>query len=308
MSKDVYMNKAIKEAYGGVATTRQPYDSRVASFLLRSHNKELNMSFKAMSWAAKAKTNTPVQKLVLLLLADRCSDNGVCFPSIERIADDACMSSKSVIENIKKLAAHGFISVHKNSVVRDNGIMSGGRHNVYVVHVGNYPLGKSIGEESSCCETLHMKKVHDIGEESSCRMVKKVHTNLSSNTINEPINYMSESDDSSRSSNSSNQKLDTEANSEGAKPKAQKKNIPPPLETVVEWARKYAAENNLPEYLVISKAKEAFEYYEKNMRNAGARTWKRCDGGTVKNWKLQIINNWFKKISPAKQEYYGNRL
>ena len=109
------------------------------------------MSFNAMAWAAKVKTSTPTQKLILLLLADRCSDNGICFPSVKRIAMDACISEKSAIENIKKLATNGFVSVHKNSVLDNGRIKDGGRCNLYVVHVGEYPLGlsKAIHEETS---------------------------------------------------------------------------------------------------------------------------------------------------------------
>ena len=141
------------------------------------------MSFHAMSWAAKAKTQTPTQKLILLLLADRAGDNGICWPSIDRIAEDACVSDRCVIENVKKLAALGFIYVHKNAVAeKELGIIKkGGRHNVYVVRVGEYPLGK-------CGVNIdQVNEVHDIGERGSCDMVNHIHPNLSIEPIKEPI-------------------------------------------------------------------------------------------------------------------------
>lgn len=73
------------------------------------------MSFKATTWAASVKTRTPTQKLILLLLANKTDDDGICSPSINRIADDACMSRSAVIENIKKLAANGFIDVTRRT-------------------------------------------------------------------------------------------------------------------------------------------------------------------------------------------------
>lgn len=74
------------------------------------------MSFKAMTWAASVKTPTSTQKLILLLLADRAGDDNTCFPSLKRIADDSCTSKRCVIENIKKLAANGFIFVEKRTI------------------------------------------------------------------------------------------------------------------------------------------------------------------------------------------------
>jgi hypothetical protein len=74
------------------------------------------MSFKTMSWAAKVKTDTPTQKLILILLADRANDCGFCYPSLNRIAEDACVTRQCVIENIKKLAAHGHINVTKRTI------------------------------------------------------------------------------------------------------------------------------------------------------------------------------------------------
>lgn len=94
------------------------------------------MSFRAMTWAAGVQTNTPTQKLILLLLADRASEEGTCYPSLNRIAFDACVSRQCVIENIKKLAAHGFISVQKRTIKSEE---SGNKHNksnIYLLHVG----------------------------------------------------------------------------------------------------------------------------------------------------------------------------
>ena len=104
------------------------------------------MSFKAMCWAAKAQTNTPVQKLVLLLLADRAGDEGTCFPSLSRIASDACMSKSAVIRNVKKLSDIGFVSVTRRTVPM--GKKKVNTSNLYLLHIDTYPLGMCSGSRT----------------------------------------------------------------------------------------------------------------------------------------------------------------
>ncbi len=45
----------------------------------------------------------PIEKLVMLCLADNANNEGVCFPSINTIAQKSGLSKKSVIDNIAKL-------------------------------------------------------------------------------------------------------------------------------------------------------------------------------------------------------------
>jgi hypothetical protein len=99
------------------------------------------MSFKAMTWAASVKTQTPIQKLILLMLSDKASDEGFCWPTMQSVADDCCMSRSCVLENIKKLSSLGFIQVEKRTVeMEDGGVRN--TSNLYRVCVGEYPLGK----------------------------------------------------------------------------------------------------------------------------------------------------------------------
>ena len=69
------------------------------------------MSFSAMAWASKQKTGKSSAKFVLLMLADRANEKGVCYPSLDRIASDCEMSRGTVISNIKILSESGFIRV-----------------------------------------------------------------------------------------------------------------------------------------------------------------------------------------------------
>ncbi len=149
------------------------------------------MSFRAMTWAASVKTQTPVQKLILLLLADRANDEGFCWPSINRIADDACISRQCVIENIKKLAALGFITVTKRTI-RDaeNGVEKSQTNlyhlNTWVVNVVDRGVVNDIDHPS---QRGLLGVVNDIDHPSQrglLGVVNDIDPNQSLEPINEP--------------------------------------------------------------------------------------------------------------------------
>ena len=50
------------------------------------------MSIRLMSAAWRLGGMSPGAKLVLLALCDNASDEGVCFPSIRKIAEKCCMA------------------------------------------------------------------------------------------------------------------------------------------------------------------------------------------------------------------------
>jgi len=79
------------------------------------------MSFEAMTWAIKKKTGSSTRKLILLLLADRANEDGVCWPSLSRIAEDCEISRDSVIRHIKQLERDGLIFVVRNSNKNNKG-------------------------------------------------------------------------------------------------------------------------------------------------------------------------------------------
>lgn len=71
------------------------------------------MSFKAMAWATGCKTGSSTKKLILLLLADRSNDDGVCWPSLDTIAADCELSKECVCRNIGQLSKSGFLHIEK---------------------------------------------------------------------------------------------------------------------------------------------------------------------------------------------------
>lgn len=72
------------------------------------------MSHEATNWASKVRGISPMQKLVLMLMAD-CHNGHTreCFPSIDTLAKDSCAGRMTVIRAIQGLEAAGLISIRK---------------------------------------------------------------------------------------------------------------------------------------------------------------------------------------------------
>ena len=134
------------------------------------------MSFRAMSWAASVKTHTPVQKLILLLLADRANDQGFCFPSMQTIADDACVSRQCVIENVKKLASQGLINVTRRTIKDEESGTNRQTSNLYHLNTGVVNMVDRV-----------VNMVDGGSQRGLQGVVNEVDTNLSIEPINEPI-------------------------------------------------------------------------------------------------------------------------
>lgn len=69
------------------------------------------MSFKVMSWASEQVTGKTLSKFILMMLADRSNDEGVCWPSVERLARETEMSERSVVRHIASLEELGLLTV-----------------------------------------------------------------------------------------------------------------------------------------------------------------------------------------------------
>jgi len=69
------------------------------------------MSIKLMTMAFNAYVNNPVRKLILIKLCDNANDDGVCWPSYARIADQCEVSKRCAMEHIKWLSDNGFLQV-----------------------------------------------------------------------------------------------------------------------------------------------------------------------------------------------------
>lgn len=61
------------------------------------------MSFQALAWAMRQKTGDMASKAVLMALANYADDEGSCFPSVQKLADDCECSARTVIRALKRL-------------------------------------------------------------------------------------------------------------------------------------------------------------------------------------------------------------
>lgn len=69
------------------------------------------MSIKLMTMAFNAYVFNPVRKLILIKLCDNANDDGVCWPSYAKIADQCEVSRRCVMEHIKWLSDNGFLVI-----------------------------------------------------------------------------------------------------------------------------------------------------------------------------------------------------
>ena len=69
------------------------------------------MSISVMSSVIKRYGGKPHLKLTLLILADRASDDGVCWPSYDELAGKLSCSRRSAINNVNDLIAAGLLEI-----------------------------------------------------------------------------------------------------------------------------------------------------------------------------------------------------
>lgn len=79
---------------------------------------------------------TPVQKLVLISLADQANDDGVSWPGVASMAKRTCLAERSVQRALRELVALGLVVIKERP----------GRSSVYVVTTGG--VTKSPPSES----------------------------------------------------------------------------------------------------------------------------------------------------------------
>jgi hypothetical protein len=88
------------------------------------------MSFQAMTWAVEQELPA-MQKIVLLMMANRTSnDNGLCFPSHDKLAKDCGMEKRSVIRQIEKLESANLLTVIRS--VDERGMKSVNKYRLHL--------------------------------------------------------------------------------------------------------------------------------------------------------------------------------
>lgn len=87
------------------------------------------MSFEAMTWAIGHKLPSQ-QKLVLLLLANRCnSETGMCIPKVKNLADECGMSERTVQRACQELEVAGLLKIVHRS---HEGVQLSNQYNLHL--------------------------------------------------------------------------------------------------------------------------------------------------------------------------------
>ena len=79
------------------------------------------MSIKAMTWVWEHCTECSTSLLMLLAMADHCNDEGVCFPSVGRLADKCRITVRRAQQIIETLKQDGDLGVLIGKGVEANG-------------------------------------------------------------------------------------------------------------------------------------------------------------------------------------------
>ncbi len=76
------------------------------------------MSWQATAWALQQQTGSSAAKLTLLALCNYADEDGICWPSQERLAAETEQSVDTVQRRIKQLAALGLVRVERREGAR----------------------------------------------------------------------------------------------------------------------------------------------------------------------------------------------
>lgn len=91
------------------------------------------MSVRASTWAWSLEEVMGSEVLVLLALADQANDEGLCWPSQEKLAPKARQSVSTLRRSLRSLEKMGLLTTITRSSTR------GRRSNLYLLHIGAKP-------------------------------------------------------------------------------------------------------------------------------------------------------------------------
>lgn len=114
------------------------------------------MSVRASTWAWSLEEVMGSEALVLLALADQANDEGLCWPSQEKLAPKARQSVNTLRRSLRSLEKMGLLTTITRSSTR------GRRSNLYLLHIGAKPdlsmrsaKAVNLGEDAAqACQML----------------------------------------------------------------------------------------------------------------------------------------------------------
>ena len=143
----------------------------------------------------------PTPKAVLISLADNANDHGVCWPSIPKIAERTCFSTRAVINAIKVLEEMGILIADR----------SNGRHTTYCLKPEKYV--KPVHEVHQCTsdtsEPNAPQPVHLRQDQCTSfqKPVHEVHSNRKEPSLEPSLNHQARQDKKSNPPRSRGERL-----------------------------------------------------------------------------------------------------
>ncbi len=86
------------------------------------------MSWQATAWAVRQKAGNPGAKLVLLVIANYADENGECWPSIERLAEETEQGESTIRRHLAGLKSAGLLAWERQR--RSDGSLSVNRYSL----------------------------------------------------------------------------------------------------------------------------------------------------------------------------------
>ncbi|UJL31613.1 helix-turn-helix domain-containing protein [Mycolicibacterium vanbaalenii] len=67
------------------------------------------MSWKALNWSISIEVETPIERLILMLLANRADQSLSCYPSLGTLVSESCAARSTVLKALSKLEEAGLV-------------------------------------------------------------------------------------------------------------------------------------------------------------------------------------------------------
>lgn len=204
------------------------------------------MSATATFWAWEQKQLKPIEKLVLLALANRHNkDTGKCYPSMTCMADDTGANRRSVMRAITELEKRGLITTQRY----------GGKSNYYHLNIGKVTFQTTSDTESPVTQWHQCQS--DTSDRESPALVTESH-------------HTSDTESPEPKRNLKDNLKDTYVDHEVINPPAQ---VKVPYQKIVD-----SYHERLPELCQVRKLTETRRRYIKNL-------WVGGQLDTMTNWE-----------------------
>lgn len=140
------------------------------------------MSVKISAWVWENGPTKPAEKLLLLALADHANDDGLCYPSVERLSEMLSCTERYVRRLRDNLIESGYISLLQKGGV--------GRSNLYRVNTVKAPVPSNV-ELVDSEKDVDTQRNYSSANKDDLAANKRNYSSAKVNDSSEKVNYSS---------------------------------------------------------------------------------------------------------------------